>query len=587
MADLYSEGPIYSEIGYSKGPKSTYYGLNDQQLPASVLNVPQTDADDEWGRTQRIADERTLDFIAKIYKTLFDPFGSLCGIVLEPGTEGSEINVAKNMIRLIGRAGLEEGVFDLDIPSLTLGNIIVNGSENKIYNGSSSEISSSSLKLADNFELYSSSSDEGRLRFKSANYLRFYNNDSADPYTELIVNGKAYRFTEDTLTLPSGGTITASVLTMGGTLNSRDIIPTANDTYALGSSGYRYSNVYSVLGNFEESVFADSFRSQSFGDPTGPVTISGTSVSIYDQSNGRSLTFDGNKLNPDITGTISLGETTLRYANIYATGGNFSGTITTQGIVPSSNDTYDIGSGSLSYKTIYAGVGNFGDYVYTTHICSGGQISTHSSRFTIYYGSTEVARFGGSKFVTSINMEPESNDTYDIGTSSLRFATIYGTTVNAEYIISENLGGVGSDITICGDSITLWDTDADVSLYFKDDVFRPSTNDHVGLGNSSYRYSNVYSVLGNFEESVRADTVLCENFGDFSGSATLFGSPVILKHQSSSRSLEFDGLSFSPDITNYTSLGTSAHPFKEIWLYDGYTSTSVRVRVCNGVLEPI
>ncbi len=60
----------------------------------------------------------------------------------------------------------------------------------------------------------------------------------------------------------SGGTLT-------GTLNGRDIAPTANNTYALGTSGSRFANVYGVLGNFSGALTALSVSLTGAGQVGG------------------------------------------------------------------------------------------------------------------------------------------------------------------------------------------------------------------------------------------------------------------------------------------------------------------------------
>lgn len=154
MADTspYSSSETYRE--FSKGPKSRYYGLSDEALPNCVLNIPQTDDDDEWGRTQRISDESLVDYVSKIYKTLFDPYDSITGIVCRPGEAESIINVAKNMVYLVGQpggTGAAAGVFDFDASTLTLGTIVIDGTGSTISISDGCELSESILKLDNDF----------------------------------------------------------------------------------------------------------------------------------------------------------------------------------------------------------------------------------------------------------------------------------------------------------------------------------------------------------------------------------------------------------------------------------------------------
>jgi len=238
-SDFLSYSSIYDS--FSKGPKSVYYGIGDEMLPGAIINTPQTDDDDEWGRTQRIGDERSYDFIAKIYKTLFDPYNSIPSVSLVPGEAGSEINVAKNMIRLIGRSGIDVGVFDLTIPSMILGDIVINGSDNKITIGDTFEITEDSITLSTNF-IIASNAEQGTITYKTVSST--FRSFSGEHEYSIIVNTKEYLFGEDggipRFLLPIDG-----ILEVRGDLKTNDIVPNA-PTYNIGSSLCTYNKIYAT-----------------------------------------------------------------------------------------------------------------------------------------------------------------------------------------------------------------------------------------------------------------------------------------------------------------------------------------------------
>ena len=114
MSD-YSEYQSDGAYSFSKGPKSLYSGKSDPSLLGVVLNVPQTDIDDEWGGTERIAWERVIDKIGELQEDVQDPYGS--GDSLKP-----------RMTALVGSSvsSLSYSIFNLNTPSMTLGNINLN-----------------------------------------------------------------------------------------------------------------------------------------------------------------------------------------------------------------------------------------------------------------------------------------------------------------------------------------------------------------------------------------------------------------------------------------------------------------------------
>jgi hypothetical protein len=576
-SDYLSEGNVYTT--FSKGPKSIYRWRDEVNLPTVVLNVPQTDEDDEWGRTQRIGDERLLDYVAKIYYTLFDNQGSICGIVLEPGEAGADINVAKNMIRLIGRSSTSDtGVFDLSVPSLTLGNTIIDGSADTISIGTSTQLASDSLTIDSNV-IFSSTTSTSTYQFKDKNIVRFTNNGTDPAYTEIIINGKSYRFDENGLTLPTGATIS-------GTINSNNIVPIANNTYDIGTSSLRYATIYGVNANFTGTVTAAAFSGASFGAQFSAISICGSSISFLEEG-GSSLIFDDSDLIPGVDNSSSLGSASKRFSYIYSTGGNFTGTLTTMDIVPVTNSLYDIGASGNRYNNVYADVGTFTDYLYITHICSSGSISTYGDSFNIFNGISNVAVFSETYHRSYVNILPDADNTIDIGSISLRFADIYGITIHATNFTGSNFGALGVDVILCGSSVTLYDNDSSNSLYFKDSVFRPDTDDYVDLGATTFNWNNLYVRRAYIDTTLTANYIQSGNIGDDDIPVTICGgSHVTLYAVDSGNIVRIDGDGFRPGNSGTVSIGSSSTPFKEIWLEDEYTGSPIRIYVCDGILYP-
>jgi len=70
MADYTSP---YADIpSYGKGPKSLY-STNNEEIFEVILNVPQMDDDDEWGKTETIALRQIIDRVTTIVQEVEDP----------------------------------------------------------------------------------------------------------------------------------------------------------------------------------------------------------------------------------------------------------------------------------------------------------------------------------------------------------------------------------------------------------------------------------------------------------------------------------------------------------------------------------
>ena len=197
MADFTSSSNTYS---LSKGPKSLYYGQGDQDLFGVILNVPQTDDDDEWGGTGRIAFERIIDRISDLILEVEDPYGS--------GTSG----LLNQMNALTGAGGL----INLTTPSMALGNILLNGSTNEITIGSSSKLSSSLLTVGTDFKI-SAISNGYSAAYKNTS-VRWFDNGSS-PTITLNVDGSTLILSKTALTLSSGVAFDIGEISVSGDIS--------------------------------------------------------------------------------------------------------------------------------------------------------------------------------------------------------------------------------------------------------------------------------------------------------------------------------------------------------------------------------
>ena len=234
--------------------------------------------------------------------------------------------------------------------------------------------------------------------------------------------------------------------------DTKNLRPDTNNAYYIGVSSRRYSDIYSVDGNFS-GVITGNVTGNLTGDLVGATT-------------------NTNHIQPAIDNTYSLGVASLRYAGIYGVDGNFSGVITgnltgnvtgdlvgattnTKDIQPDTDNTYYLGVSSLRYAGIYGVDGNFSGTV------------TASTGFTGDLTGNLVGATTDTKGV-----RPDTTNTYYLGLSSRRYAGIYGVEGNFSGIVTATSGFTGN---LTGNLVTAVTETKDV---------RPDTDNtyYLGLG---------------------------------------------------------------------------------------------------------
>jgi len=126
------------------------------------------------------------------------------------------------------------------------------------------------------------------FQYEADSKLSFYNDISSLHQLALNSDGST----------TFGGTITATGGTLTGELTSRKVAPSANNTYSSGGANYRWSNVYSVAGDFSGNLTVSgscTFAALSGTSATFSGTITGHG-SIDLQDNDKLLLGAGNDL---------------------------------------------------------------------------------------------------------------------------------------------------------------------------------------------------------------------------------------------------------------------------------------------------
>ena len=267
--------------------------------------------------------------------------------------------------------------------------------------------------------------------------------------------------------------------------DTKNLRPDTNNAYYIGLSSRRYSDVYSVDGDFSGVITGNLT-----GDVTGNLVATATNTK---------------SIQPDTDNSYFLGLSSLRYSDVYAVDGNFSGVITgnvtgnvtgdlvatatnTKSIQPDTDNSYYLGVSSLRYSGIYGVDGNFSGTV------------TATSGFTGDLTGNLVGAATDTK-----GIRPDTTNTYYLGLSSRRYSGIYGVAGDFSGVITAS-GGVTGDLT--GNLVATQTLTKSI---------RPDTDNSYYLGLSSFRYSGIYGVDGNFSGTVTATSGFT---GDVTGNVT-------------------------------------------------------------------
>lgn len=597
-SDFLSYSSVYET--FSKGPKSIYYGIGDEMLPGAILNVPQTDDDDEWGRTQRISDERSYDFIAKIYKTLFDPYNSIADVSLVPGEAGSEINVAKNIIKLVGRAGIDTGVFDLSVPSLTLGDIVVNGSSESILIGSGFEATETSLKLNTYFEI-ESTSEKGSISYKDVS-TDWYDYSGVKKFT-ITVNGKVYLYSTESgsgdpmFELPVGG-----VLHVQGTSKTNNILPNANESYDLGSSSLRFNVVYAKT-QYSTDLRSNALYASYIYPTTSPGVLEIGNLNNVDTITVRASVFRVfGILNENAVPTIEMYKSgSYNLLNLGDASGNY---VVNVRVADSGTGTgYDAGFNiyNQSSSSIPAlAVGNGFIWMNRTLIPrtpGGANLGASGVNFGAVYTNSLYSGTGAfSDTLTTRNILPETGDTYDIGSDTMRFEEIYARHIFSSFGLYSN---ATTQWYLCGPDLRIYNNEVGTIVAFFDNDkidFRvplttydisPKTDDDYNIGSSSLTYKHVYaqymhSNYGLYSDASYEWSICGPNMKIRVNGNTKIG--VCASYIEMYEHLYTE--SIYPISSSGKYIGSIGGGYEAIYLRDQTTLVPVRVYVSNGVLHP-
>jgi len=209
-------------------------------------------------------------------------------------------------------------------------------------------------------------------------------------------------------------------------------------------------------------------------------------------------------IKPYSDNAYDLGTSTLRWANVYAVNANLSKVLIDDvtvidsnrnilnvnrivcSLIPNADATYDLGSSDLKWNKIYG--------VELT-------ISSTGNLGSLQIGGTTV--IDSSRNLLNINrivcsLIPNADNTYDLGSSSLRWANLYAVNISISTAsVSNNLtvGGTANVSELQINGVTVIDSNRNLlNINAVACSLIPNADATYDLGSSSYRWNNIYAV---------------------------------------------------------------------------------------------
>lgn len=219
---------------------------------------------------------------------------------------------------------------------------------------------------------------------------------------------------------------TSSTLVVNSRLAS-DIIPSANNTYSLGSPSMRFKDIY-VSGAtlyLGEVVLSTA---------TGTLAIDG------DQSTTGIATFQANVIMQD---QLSVNNTATFAGNVVVSG------VLGSNVIPSANLSYDLGSATKQFANVYAGNviagnGNFGDVVVSGNLVVQGDLT----QVSVTTMEVEDPLIQLSSNNTSDTVDIGFYGMYNNGSTGLVTGLFRDASDSGKYVLFDSLVGTAKPTTI-------------------------------------------------------------------------------------------------------------------------------------------
>jgi hypothetical protein len=248
----------------------------------------------------------------------------------------------------------------------------------------------------------------------------------------------------------------------------RSVLPTSDGTLDLGSSSLKYNNLYCNVIN------APSFNVDTIS------TATTTDLTLTTQSSSNTVKTPRN-FTPTVTNTQTLGTSSLTWSQAYATT-VFTGTVSNSGspmlfngsIRPSSDNIFFLGTTGLRFSWGYIRNCVADVLVETPIVRAGTALDLNLTTVT-----------AGNNIVAQRNVLPNANNTLNLGSSSVRWATVFATTLNITTLTLNTLSSSSGNLTLT--------TPLSSDVIILDRTTTPSLDATYSLGSSSNRWLAVYA----------------------------------------------------------------------------------------------
>jgi hypothetical protein len=275
----------------------------------------------------------------------------------------------------------------------------------------------------------------------------------------------------------------------------RNLYGGTDGLYSCGIASNRWSNVASVDGDFSGAVSIGAYTLDNNGNGFR-FDYAGTKV-LEMYSDGRVLTRAS-------TATSSVGISTLPFGNVYSIDGSFSGNLVSE--VGGSPRIYNLGTDGdtdTEYLDISWQANNCKFKSQSTGTGVERRLDFEGSGIRYIAAGITVADIsaGDIRLYSGRTIRPLLDNDASVGKTGQRFTNVYSYagdfsgTVTAPSVFNSN-GGTG--ITINPNDIRFSRVGQGEQIIMETATLRPIGNDVVTLGNSSNRWSDVYSVDGSF-----------------------------------------------------------------------------------------
>jgi hypothetical protein len=306
-----------------------------------------------------------------------------------------------------------------------------------------------------------------------------------------------------------------------GSVNT-DIVPQTNTAYDLGSSLFKWQNVYAGNVVVDDLLLSDNVISTTASNSNLELRGNGTGSVRIDQLDIKTNSITANTTNTNIqlqasgTGKIKLNDDT-NVTGILTTSGNIvvngnstlgdassdlillNGTLTNS-LLPTATATYSIGSNSLRWQGIYAGNIYVDDILITDNYIA---ITASNSNLELRGNGTGSVRIDQLDIKTNSITANSANTNINIsptGTGAVKLNS--NTDVTGNITVSSNL--------LVNGNTTLGDTGSDVinivgSLVSK---LLPTTTALYDIGSNGLRWQNVYAGNVIVDDLLLSDNVI-------------------------------------------------------------------------------